>query len=62
MKACPASLENNTHYFLKGYGHPPGAEFVPGPRANKAVVFGDFFIAWLRMPLHPFLVDILHKF
>jgi hypothetical protein len=57
-----ASLENNTHYFPKGYGHPPDAKFVPDPRANEAVVFEDFFTVGLRMPPHPILVGILHKF
>jgi hypothetical protein len=61
-KARLASLENNAHYFLKGYGHPPGVESIPNPRANEAMVFDDFFTAGLRMPLHPVLVNILCKF
>jgi hypothetical protein len=61
-KARLASLENNTHYFLKGYGHPPGVESVPDPRVNKAMVFKDFFAVGLCMPPHPVLVDILRKF
>jgi hypothetical protein len=35
---------------------------VPDPRANKAMVFEDFFTVGLHMPPHPVLVDILHKF
>jgi hypothetical protein len=62
MKARLASLENNTHYFLKGYGRPPGAESIPDPRVNKAMVFEDFFAVGLCMPPHPVLVDILRKF
>jgi hypothetical protein len=32
------------------------------PRANEVEVFKEFFTAGLRMPPHPVLVDILHKF
>jgi hypothetical protein len=35
--------------FLKGYCRPLGAESVPEPQVNKAVVFEDFFDAGLRM-------------
>jgi hypothetical protein len=38
------------------------AESVLEAWANKAVVFEDFFTARLRMPPHPVLMDILHKF
>jgi hypothetical protein len=55
-------MESFTHYFPKGYGRPSGAQFIPEPRANEVVIFDDIFIAGLRMPLHPVLVDILHKF
>jgi hypothetical protein len=41
---------------------PPWAESVPDPRLDEAVVFEDFFAAGLRMPPHPVLLDILHKF
>jgi hypothetical protein len=56
------SLENYAHYFPKGYGRPRGVDYVPGPHANEAVVFEDFFTAGLRMPPLLILVDILHKF
>jgi hypothetical protein len=62
MKARLGSLENNTHYFPKGYERPPGAESVLVPRANEVVVFEDFFTAGLHMLPHLVLVDILHKF
>jgi hypothetical protein len=62
MKTRLGSLESYTHYFPKGYGRPPGAEFVLDPQTNEAVVFKDFFTAGLCMPPHPVLVDILCKF
>jgi hypothetical protein len=61
-KAHLGSLENNVRYFPKRYDRPPGAESVPDPRANEAVVFEDFLIARFRMLPHPVLVDILRKF
>jgi hypothetical protein len=61
-KARLVSLGSNNHYFLKGYGRPPGTEFVPNPRPDEAVMFEDFFVARLRMPPHPVLMDILCKF
>jgi hypothetical protein len=61
-KARITSLENIAHYFSKGYGRAPGAELVPDPHENEAVVFEDFFPAGLRMPPHPVLLDILRKF
>jgi hypothetical protein len=62
MKTRLGSLESYAHYFPKGYGRPPGAEFVLDPQTNEAVVFKDFFTAGLCMPQHPVLVDILCKF
>jgi hypothetical protein len=62
MKTCLGSMESDAHYFPKGYGRPPGAESVRDPRANEVVVFEDLSVAWLRMPPHPVLVDILRKF
>jgi hypothetical protein len=56
------SMESYTRYFPKGYGQPPDAESVSEPRANKAVIFEDFFAIGLRMPPHLVLVDILCKF
>jgi hypothetical protein len=55
-------LESLTRYFLKGYDRAPGAEYVPDPHENEAVVFEGFFVAGLRMPPHPVLLDILRKF
>jgi hypothetical protein len=34
MKARLVSLGSNSHYFLKGYGRPPGTESVPDPSAR----------------------------
>jgi hypothetical protein len=56
------SLENNARYFLKWHYQPPGAESIPDPRANEAVVFKDFFTTGLCMPPHSILLDILCKF
>jgi hypothetical protein len=55
-------MESYARYFPKGCCRPPSAEYVTEPRANEAIVFEDFFTAGLRMPPHPVLVDILHKF
>jgi hypothetical protein len=62
VKTHIRSLRNHGHYFPKGYAQPPGAESVPKPQADEAIVFEDFFTARLCMPPHPVLVDILHKF
>jgi hypothetical protein len=62
MKTHIGSMESYAHYFPKGYGRPPGAESVLEPRANKAVIFEDFFTVGLRMLLHPVFMDILLKF
>jgi hypothetical protein len=56
MKTHIGSMESHAHYFPKGYGQPPGAESVPEPRANEAIV-----LRTLLLP-HPVLTDILHKF
>jgi hypothetical protein len=61
-KARVMSMENYVHYFPKGYGRALGAESVPEPHVNEAVVFKDFFTVGLRMPPNLVLVDILHKF
>jgi hypothetical protein len=53
-----ASLDSVAHYFLKGYGRAPGAESIPDPLDNEAVVFEDFFAAGLCMPPHPVILDI----
>jgi hypothetical protein len=57
-----SDLKNSIHFFPKGFTQPLGVESVPVPRENEAVVFDDFFIVGLRIPLHPMLLDILHKF
>jgi hypothetical protein len=62
MKARVRSMENYTRYFPKGYGRSPGVELLLEPCVNEAVVFEDFCTTGLRMPPHPILVDILHKF
>jgi hypothetical protein len=62
MKTCLVSLRNNGHYFPEGYGRPPGVDYVPDPRSDEVVMFKDFITAGLRMPPHPFLLDILCKF
>jgi hypothetical protein len=56
------TMESCAHYFPKGYSRPLGVESMQEPRANKVVMFEDFFAAGLRMPPHPVLVDILRKF
>jgi hypothetical protein len=61
-KARIGSMDNYMRYFPKGHGRAPGAELVLEPRANKAVVFDEFFTVGLHMPPHPVLVDILRKF
>jgi hypothetical protein len=62
MKTCLGSMESYAHYFPKGYGRPPGVEFILEPQANEAAIFDDFFTAGLHMPPHLVLMDILHKF
>jgi hypothetical protein len=61
-KARLTSLESFTHYIPKGYAPPPGAESVPDPQEDEVVVFEDFFTTSHRIPPHPILIDILHKF
>jgi hypothetical protein len=61
-RARITSLENSTHYFLEGFAWAPDMESVPDPKENEAVVFEDFFIAGLRIPPHPVLLDILWKY
>jgi hypothetical protein len=55
-------LKSSSQLFPKGSTRPPGIESVPAPREDEAVVFEDFFIAGLRIPPHPVLLSILHKF
>jgi hypothetical protein len=49
-------------YFLKGGVRAPGLKTVPEPDHNEVVVYEDFFVAGLCMPLHPTLTDILLQF
>jgi hypothetical protein len=49
-------------YFTKDEAHAPGAETVPEPRDDEAMVYEDFFVAGLRMPTHLTLADILLHF
>jgi hypothetical protein len=62
MKTRLGSLGNHGHYFPMGYGRPPGAESMPEPQADEAIMFEDFFSAGLHMPPHSVLLDILRKF
>ena len=41
---------------------PPKGEMIAQPRTDKVVIFRDLFIAGLRMPLDPVVVDIFHLF
>jgi hypothetical protein len=59
IRARITSLENSACYFPKGFARPPDVESVPYPKENEVVVFEDFFIAGLRIPPHPVLLDIL---
>jgi hypothetical protein len=49
-------------YFAEGEARAVGEETTPEPQEDEAVVFEDFFIAGLQMPLHPVLPDVLLKF
>jgi hypothetical protein len=49
-------------YFIEGEAHAPRAKTVPEPDSNEAIVYEDFFIAGLRMPLLPALANMLLKF
>jgi hypothetical protein len=49
-------------YFVDGEAHALTAETVSEPDNDEVVVYEDFFVAGLRMPPHPALVDILLKF
>jgi hypothetical protein len=49
-------------YFAEGETRAPGAETVPEPNSDEAVMYEEFFVAGLCMPLHRALADILLKF
>jgi hypothetical protein len=49
-------------YFPEGEVHAPGTETMPEPNDDEAIVYKDFFIICLCMPVHPTLADILLHF
>jgi hypothetical protein len=49
-------------YFAEGSAHKPGEEVILEPAADEAIVFEEFFAAYLRMPSYQVLTDILVKF
>jgi hypothetical protein len=49
-------------YFQEDEARALGAETVLEPNGDEAMVYEDFFIAGLRMPLHPALANILLHF
>jgi hypothetical protein len=49
-------------YFTKDEARAPGAETMPKPRDDEAMVYEDFFVAGLCMPSHSALADILLHF
>jgi hypothetical protein len=49
-------------YFPEDEAHTPRAETVPELNDDEAMVYEDFFVAGLRMPLHPALANILLHF
>jgi hypothetical protein len=61
-RAHITSLKNSAHYFPKGFARLPDVESVPDPKENEAIVFKDFFVACLRIPPRPVLLDIMRKF
>jgi hypothetical protein len=53
-------MENR--YFIEGKACAPRAKTVLESYNDEAIVYEEFFVAGLRMPPHPALVDILLKF
>ena len=49
-------------YFLKGVCRPPQGEETPNPGDYECVVFRDFFVAGLCLPLDPAVPSILARF
>jgi hypothetical protein len=49
-------------YFPEGEGRAPGAETVLEPNGDEAIMYKDFFITGLCIPLHSALTDILLHF
>jgi hypothetical protein len=62
MKACVTALGSFAHNFRKGFARPPGIESVLDPQEKEPIVFEDFLAPGLRIPPHPFLLDIPCKF
>jgi hypothetical protein len=57
-----SDLESSSRFFPNGFAWPLGMESILVPKEDETVVFEDFFTAGLRIPPHPMLLDILHKF
>jgi hypothetical protein len=49
-------------YFVDGSAHEPGEETLLEPNTDEVVVFEEFFVAGMRMPPHPALIEILLMF
>ena len=49
-------------YFLEGVCRPPQGEETPNPEDDECVVFCDFFVAGLRLPLDLAVPSILARF
>jgi hypothetical protein len=49
-------------YFTEDEAHAHGAEIVPEPNNDEAVVYEGFFVTCLCMPPLLALIDILHHF
>jgi hypothetical protein len=49
-------------YFVEGDARAPREETTLELADDETVVFEDFFVAGIRMPLHPALANILLKF
>jgi hypothetical protein len=49
-------------YFMDGEVLATGAEMIPEPNYDEAIVFEEFFAASLCMPPHCALADVLLKF
>ena len=49
-------------YFEEGIYRPPKGEDTPHPENGECVVFRDFFVAGLRLPLDPAVPEILAQF
>jgi hypothetical protein len=61
MKGRICEMED-LDYFPKGDERSPREEVVSEPQWDEVVIFEDSFVAWLRIPTHPSLAEILLKF